>query len=218
MNTRRTLILCGLLTLAALVYSAMLAGRLPDIVPTHWDASGQPNDYGSKWLNLLLMPGIMAIMTLLVPGLAAASPDKFGVESFRSTYNYVMLMVVAMMGFIHVTILQATVNQNVDITKMIGLVIFAFFALTGNVLGKVRRNFWIGIRTPWTLADERVWDQTHRIAAWLWTVGGVIGMLVCLAGVSIGAWITYLLVLAFIPVVYSFFLYQRLRQDGTPAA
>jgi uncharacterized membrane protein len=212
MNTRRTLILCGLLTLAACIYSATMAGRLPDIVPTHWNAAGQPNDYGSKWTTLLLMPMIMAVMTILVPGLAAASPDKFGVESFRSTYNYVMLLVVAMMGVLHVTILQATVNGSFDITKASGLVIFAFFTLTGNVLGKVRRNFWMGIRTPWTLADERVWDQTHRVAAWLWTVGGVIGMLVCISGVSISAWITFLLVLAFIPVVYSFLLYQRLRQ------
>ena len=88
---------------------------------------------------------------------------------------------------------------------------FLFFALIGNVLGKVRRNFWVGVRTPWTLASDKVWIATHRLAARLMVVAGMIGAL----GVPVALCFGLLMLALFVPVVYSYFLYQRLeREEG----
>jgi uncharacterized membrane protein len=89
-------------------------------------------------------------------------------------------------------------------------VLFAFFALLGNVMGKIKRNFFMGIRTPWTLADERVWHATHRYAGRLWLVGGTIGAIAALIGLPFSFGIGFLLVIAFLPVFKSYFLYLRL--------
>ena len=92
--------------------------------------------------------------------------------------------------------------------------IFGFLAIMGNYLSKVRRNFWMGVRTPWTLASDRVWNDTHRLAAWIWVAAGVIGFAMVVLGVSIIAAFVLLFVSALIPVVYSFVHYKSLERRG----
>jgi uncharacterized membrane protein len=91
-----------------------------------------------------------------------------------------------------------------------------FFALIGNVLGKVRRNFWMGVRTPWTLASEAVWNQTHRLAAWLFVAAGLLGFALVMVLPPSAVWVllAVLLPAALLPVVYSLVLYKRLEREG----
>ncbi len=85
----------------------------------------------------------------------------------------------------------------------------------GNVMGKVRRNFYIGFRVPWTLASDRVWNDTHRLAAWVMVAAGSIGFVLVIAGVSPGVAIGLLIVAMLIPAVYSFIHYKSLeRRDA----
>ena len=91
---------------------------------------------------------------------------------------------------------------------------FLFFALMGNVMGKVRKNFYIGIRVPWTLASDRVWNDTHRLAAWLMVAGGIIGFLLVIAGLPLLVAIGVMIVTLLIPVVYSFVHYKALERCG----
>ena len=101
-----------------------------------------------------------------------------------------------------------------DIGRALIAGMFLFFALLGNVMGKVRKNFYIGIRVPWTLASDRVWNDTHRLAAWLMVAGGIIGFLLVIAGLPIVWSIGVLLVTFLIPVVYSFVHYKALERQG----
>ena len=89
-----------------------------------------------------------------------------------------------------------------------------FFALLGNVLGKVRRNFWIGVRTPWTLASERVWIDTHRFSARLFVAIGIAGFLAILAGAPIVTAVALLLASVLVCVVYSLVHSKRLERRG----
>src|SRR5262249_8663394 len=138
-------------------------GELPARVPVHWNIRGQPDqwtDHDGLLAYLLIPPGMMVAMILLTLVLPWLSPRKFEVESFRSTYEYVMLMIIVLGGYIHVTLLLTYLQTGIDgIRLMIGGLML-FFALLGNVMGKVRRNFWMGVRTPWTLASEAVWIRT----------------------------------------------------------
>jgi uncharacterized membrane protein len=92
--------------------------------------------------------------------------------------------------------------------------IFLFFALIGNVLGKVKRNFWMGVRTPWTLADPVVWDGTHRVAAWLFFATGIIGGVLAVISVNPVYCFVILMVGAVTPIFYSLVLYKRLERAG----
>jgi uncharacterized membrane protein len=204
----------GLVLLAiAWIASAALYPTLPRTLPTHWNIQGEPDAYGDKSWAAFLVPTLMLVMVGVFRLLPWLSPRHFEIEPFRGTSLFVMNVILAMMAFIHALMLYAGWAGGVDVGRWLIAGMFLFFALLGNVLGKVRRNFYIGVRTPWTLASERVWNDTHRMAAWVFVAGGVIGFALALAGlvvVSFGVMVGF----ALIPVVYSFVHYKRLEQRG----
>jgi uncharacterized membrane protein len=220
----RWLLLSALLTLAAFAGSLYVWGfefdRLPDKVPIHWDWQGSPDGWTSKhdtfWTFLLApiaMTGLVAL-TLVLPWL---SPRQFDVDRFLSTYGYLMTLVIAMVGYIHAVVLWGSLHAQapIDIGRWVVGGIFVMLALTGNVLGRLRRNFWMGVRTPWTLASETVWIQTHRLAAWLFVGGSLCGLAAVMAGAPL-AWcfVGFMVLIAFVPIVYSLTLYKRLESQG----
>jgi uncharacterized membrane protein len=169
---RRWLAFCLALTIAALAGSlfvgTVFVDDLPAQVPVHWNIHGQvdatvPRENALPYF--LLAPGVMALMIVLALVLPWLSPRHFEVEPFRKVFDYVMGMVVILFGYIQLVILWASLDDRVSLIRWLLGGLFLFFALIGNVLGKVRRNFWMGVRTPWTLASERVWNQTHRLTA-----------------------------------------------------
>ncbi len=195
-----------------------LYDRLPDPVPIHWNAAGKADGFVPRrdaLPYLLIMPGVMTALLLLTPVLPWLSPRQFEIDRFRGTYCYVMALVQALLAYLGGTILAVTFGAQADIGALMMGGMFLFFALIGNVLGKVRRNFWMGVRTPWTLASEAVWVRTHRQTAWLWVAGGTVGFLAVLAGVPpLLAFLVLLPPLVLYPIVYSLVLYKRLQREG----
>ena len=214
MNTRNTVITGLLLIVAAVAYSLVVYPSLPDRVPTHWNFRGEIDGWSSPPLAAFLMPGTMGVLFGLLFTLPWLSPRNFTVDTFRETYNYVMVIVTALMGYLHVIILQAGLHQKIDVSKALVGGLMLFFALIGNVMGKVRRNFWMGVRTPWTLASDMVWIATHRFAARLFVGGGLLGALAAWLGVPLSACFVLLMVVAFAPVIHSLVLYKRLEREG----
>jgi len=211
MTIRQSLLVQAVLGIAASIYSAVIAHSLPDRVPIHWGLSGKPDGWGSPALSLWFGPGMIAFMMLMTWGLPKISPQKFTIDRFEAAYGTIMVMVAALMGVLHVVILRATAGQAVDMNLWIMLTLGIFFAVMGNMMGKVRRNFFMGIRTPWTLASEPVWDATHRRAARLWFFGGL--AIAILAAIGTPIWIsaTLLTVLGLWPVALSYILYRKLE-------
>ncbi len=215
MSTRRSLVIAFVIFIALTIYSYMAVRGLPDIVPTHWNAAGQIDGYGSKWIPALLMPGIVLFNILLMLVLPKISPKKFEIEVFRGTFNYVMLIVTCMEAALGVVILRATAHPSIQLgAGLVFGVMFLFFAFLGNVLGKVRRNFFMGIKTPWTLASEEVWDRTHRSAARLWTIGGCVGVILSCFGFPFWFLLTVFMAMCLFPVVQSYFIYKKLDRGG----
>ena len=141
------------LVLAAWVASGALYSGLPEEIPRHWDIHGKLNGYGPRW-TVFLLPTTMLFMLLLFAFLPTLSPKNFEVDSFRSTYLFILVLTTGLLGSMHGLILYAAMNRPVDIGRAIFGGLFLFFALIGSVLGRVRRNFYIGVRVPWTLASE----------------------------------------------------------------
>jgi uncharacterized membrane protein len=198
----------------ALTVSVWLYPALPASIPIHWDMNGQVDDYASKVWGVFLGPGIMLLMIGLFRLLPIISPKQYEVESFRKTYEFVVLMVIGFLGFDHVVALWAAYSGKTMATNLVLGSLFLLFAGLGNVLGKVRRNFWIGVRTPWTLASERVWIDTHRFAARLFVVTGVGGFVLTLLGVKPMVSVGVLIGAALTAVGYSLVDYKRLERRG----
>ena len=205
--------LCGIIAIAVAAYTLMVYSSLPDTIPTHWGADGTVNGYGSRG-TIFIMPGVTLSLTLLLLALPWMSPKNFKLDTFRETYNYMMFIVTAMMGYLSFVIIYMTLHPTWDFTKpMIGGMLI-FFALLGNSMGKVKRNFFMGIRTPWTLASDQVWVATHRLGARLMTLGGAAGAVAVLLGAPVLPVFFVFLALVLYPVLYSLLLYKRLEKAG----
>jgi uncharacterized membrane protein len=190
---------------------------MPEKVPVHWNIEGKADDYVPRERvlpYLLIAPGVMALMVLLTLALPWLSPKQFSIERFRATYDYIMALIVGLFGYVQITLLLASIESPVDTTRLLVGGIFLFFAALGNVLGKVRRNFYVGIRTPWTIASEQVWNQTHRVAAWLYVPVGLIGFLAVLLGVKLIVVFVVFMIGVLFPIPYSLYLYKRLEREG----
>jgi uncharacterized membrane protein len=194
--------------------SVLLYPGLPDRIPTHWNIQGKIDGYGPK-ATIFLMPGVMIGLLGLFRILPVLSPRNFEVDSFRTTYLFVMVLTIGMMGYIQAVILYAAANAgHIAMTRAMMGGLFLFFALLGNVMGRVRRNFYIGVRVPWTLASERVWNDTHRVAAWLFVACGLAGFLIVMTGLPMLAAFAVLSIAVVVPIVYSFVHYKQLERRG----
>jgi uncharacterized membrane protein len=202
-----------LLTAVALGATFALYPSLPARIPTHWNIRGEIDAYGDKSWALFLLPATMAAMIALFALLPILSPKPFEVSSFRGTYLFIMVLVVGLFGYIDALMLLASMKRVVDFPRAMLGGMHLFFMLLGNVLGKVKRNLYMGVRVPWTLANDRVWNETHRLAAWLFVGSGLIGFLIDMVGYPLLS-LAPLLVAVFVPIIFSFMLYKTLERRG----
>ena len=205
------------LTVAAWVAALAAYPYLPEKVPIHWNIRGEVDGYGQKQWAVFLTPGVMIALLGLFRVLPWLSPKPFTLDTFRGTYEFAVALTMGLMAYIHGLTLWAAWAGPVDLGRALIAGLCLFFALLGNVLGKVRRNFFMGVRTPWTLASERVWIDTHRLAARLFVAAGVIGFVLSLALGGTTAFIAafaLIMLAAFVPAVYSLIHYKRLERQG----
>ncbi|MCS7225250.1 MAG: SdpI family protein [Armatimonadetes bacterium] len=204
----------GLLLAATLVvagYTAWVYPSLPERIPIHWNIQGQVDGWGRKEWAAWLVPGLGLLWVGLIYLLPWLSPKHFKVDPFRQTFNYVMLVTGLFFLFLQFPMIKGAFDHQFPTGRLVVAAISLFFAVLGNVLGKVRRNFWVGIRTPWTLASDTVWIATHRLAARLFFTVGLISAVAALVGVPMVLLTIVLVVMPLVPVFYSLILYKRLE-------
>ena len=187
-------------------------------IPTHWNIRGEIDGYGSK-ATLFVFPVLIVVMLPLFYFLPALSPKDFQIESARPTYLYIMLLTIGLFAYMHVVLLhtvhQAVANEPaVDLGRAFIAGLFVFFGLMGIVIGNVHKNFFIGVRVPWTLASDRVWNDTHRMAGRLWMAVGTIGFALIVLGAPILAPIALLAIACVVPVIYAFTHDKSLERRG----
>ncbi|SDF45061.1 MULTISPECIES: SdpI family protein [unclassified Duganella] len=205
-----SIIVCLLLIAAACAAMGWYWPLLPPHVPVHWNAAGDIDGYGPRAALLLLGPGLMLLMLLLGLLLPRISPRRFEISSFEATYSYLCVVTVALMGYVYALVLLDVVHGGVAMHRAVPAGVFILLILIGNPMGKVRRNFFMGIRTPWTLASEAVWYTTHRLAAKLMVASGLLGLVALWLGAP--HWMLLSIALAWAPMAagYSLLLYKRL--------
>jgi len=201
-----------ILILFGFALGAYFYPSLPDKVPIHWNASGEINGYGSKLFGAFGMPLISLAMYLMFLVLPYIDPQKKNYAYFKSTYQFLKyLIIIFFLGIEVMTLLIASgviINKPIFIQTMVSLL----FILIGNVMGRFKHNYFVGIKTPWTLANEEVWRKTHRLAAPLWVLGGIINILLAFTGTNFNGigFMVIVAVISIIPIGYSYIAYQQI--------
>ena len=211
---RRYFLWAGLIVLVTLVGTFFLYPRLPDTVAVHWNVHGQADRYGSKWEALVLMPAVMVGLTLLVAALPWLSPRRYKVNGARPGYLEMMIVLLVFFAYLHFALLTIDAGAPLNAAKAVLGGVCALFAAMGPVLTRLPRNFYVGVRTPWTLANEQVWDSTHRFAAKCFTATGLAGLVTTFAGGAFWATAVLLGIGATAPVVYSLVTYKQRERRG----
>jgi len=198
------------LVAAALAFSFAVFGRLPERLPTHWHARGVVNGWSSRALGAWLMPGIMAAMALVLPLLPNIDPRQVNFEKFRGTYDLVINAIITMVGVIHVAMLGAGLGWPVSMERITPLMVGGLFLILGNVMPRARPNWMFGIRTPWTLSNDRVWERTHRLGGYLFVGAGLLLLLsAALPAAALPVVIIGVVVVAVTPLVYSYVAWRQ---------
>jgi uncharacterized membrane protein len=213
---RRTRLLVLAIVGCAWVASLVVWPFAPAYVPTHWNAAGAVNGTMPRFPGLFIAPAIMTVLAVLLVVIPRIDPRSANYASFGNTYRLIRIGVLLFLLVVHLLALAAalglTLNMSAVITPLVGLL----FVGLGNVMGKLRPNWFVGIRTPWTLSSADVWTRTHRFGGRVMIVLGIVLILSSLL-VPPTALATVLLVgtigMAALTVGYSYVVW---RQLGTP--
>lgn len=188
---------------------------LPPRVATHWDLRGTPDGFSSRAWAVALIPIVIIAMTVLFNVLPKLDPRRENYAKFLSSYWLIANAVIVFVLVAHGMIITTGLGYSVKIDRLMPLGVGFLFVFLGNYLTRVEPNWFIGIRTPWTLSSDTVWRKTHRTAGWLMVLGG----LALASGAFLPAamllplFIVTIVVVAVIPIVQSYVLWKRERHD-----
>lgn len=202
-----------LIILGSLLAGMVIYPQLPEQVASHWNYKGEVDAYSSRFWGAFGIPLMTAGIYALMLVLPIIDPRRQNYEKFTGVYRlFKGLMVLFMTGLYLVVILNA-IGYRVPVDRVTMAGISILFMIIGNYMGQVRHNYFVGIKTPWTLASERVWQKTHRLGGRLWVVAGITGLAASwIGGAGGGILLAASLGLAVIvPVVYSYLEYRKVE-------
>ncbi|OCB78448.1 SdpI family protein [Flavobacterium crassostreae] len=194
------------------VYLTTIWNKLPEQVPTHFNIEGIANDWSSK-TTLLFIPGALGIgiyfLMLIIPIL---DPKK-KIQQMGDKYYTLRFMLTIFFSLLATYLLYASDTGSLKNPNMLFALIGVLFAMLGNYFQTVRPNYFIGIRTPWTLENEQVWKSTHRLGGRIWIVGGVLIAILAffinnnhLFAIIFGVIISLIII---VPVVFSYTEFKK---------
>ena len=206
-----------IVAILAAAFSVWAWPRLPAVVTTHWGLDGQPNGYSPRWVAAFLFPLFLVALPLVFRALPKIDPRGENYPKFNDSFWLIGNTIVLFLGVIHVVVLLNAMGLPVDMNLVVGLGVGLLFMVIGNFLGKVQPNWFLGVRTPWTLASEQVWRKTHRTAGWLFVGAGLIIAVAAFipAVPTIAVMGVAIAIAAIIPVVQSYVLWRREQANAS---
>ncbi len=200
---------------ASIIAGAYLYPQMPDVVASHWDAAGNVNGYLPKFWGLFLMPLVASAMFALLVFIPRIDPLKENIEKFRGYFDGFIVLMTLFLLYVHTISvlwnLGVAVNMNHVVPPAVGALLF----YCGILIEKAKRNWFIGIRNPWTLSNDAVWDKTHRLGGKLFKISGVIAVFGAFAGThAFLFFIIPVIAFTFFTTVYSYVLYRKLGGRG----
>ncbi len=202
-----------LLLILPFIASAYLWNDLPDEVPTHFNLQGEADDWGPKWVNAIMIPGIALATYLSLIFIPFIDPKK-RIESRQKPIAAIRIILSLFFVFMYVFVMAESLGTDINFGIYLQIGIGLLFLALGNYMQSIKQNYFIGVKTPWTLESEEVWKRTHRLTAKVWTVGGLVMMISPLTiSNPILYWTIFSVVvsvLVLVPVIYSYVIFQKL--------
>jgi uncharacterized membrane protein len=211
MTTKTTTIITLVLIGLAVLAGALLWNQLPDQMASHWNANDEVDGTMSKFWGVSMMPLITLGMLVLFLVLPNVDPLKANIAQFRESFNLFILVIVAFMLYVHgLTLAWSLGYQDFRMSAAMLPFMGVLFIAVGWMLKKAKRNFFIGIRTPWTLSSDTVWDKTHRLGSSLFMASGALAIVGGFFGGMAAFWLTFIPLIgsSLFLVVYSYVLYR----------
>lgn len=215
MSTRNTIFIVLVMIMAAALAGILLWNHLPEQMASHWSVNDQVDGYMSKFWGVFLMPLISAGMFLLFLIIPNIDPLKANIAQFRETFNIFIALIVAFMLYIHgLTLTWSLGYQGFQMSAAMLPFLGILFIVVGYMLRKAKRNFFIGIRTPWTLSSDSVWDKTHQLGSILFMLSGAFAIAGSFFGGRTAFWLIFVPLIGstLFLVIYSYVLYRNETQ------
>jgi uncharacterized membrane protein len=219
MTNRRAAQITGALVALMALGSLAALYQLPAgaSVPVHFDLYGHSDRWAPAAFGLFITPSVTAAIWLLMLVLPQIDPRGQNLIRSSSAYGTIWISITALLCVFHALIVAAALGAELDAGRVMTAATGAMFIVVGNVFGKLRWNYTVGIRTPWTLADQRVWDKTHRFGGWLFVIGGfalLAGAFAPLAVLVRGQLLLTVIVTVIVLTVGKSYLLWREQQKG----
>lgn len=213
-NNKRNLILSSIVILLPVIAGLLLWNILPDSMTTHWGADGAADGWSGKAFAVFGLPLILLAMHWFCIFVTAAAPKNKNQN--RKAFGMVLWIIPVVSLFSNAFVYAVALGMDIHPDFFISAVIGLMFIILGNYLPKCRQNNTIGIKISWTLNNEENWNLTHRLAGKLWVAGGVILLFAALLPetVMIWVWVVTLIVLAGVPMIYSYVLHRRMTRTN----
>lgn len=192
------------------VVAAVRWGSVPDRIPIHWNAAGEVDGYGGKFVGLLLLPILSLGLYWVLKYIPRIDPARRNYEGFAGSYLLMRVALTVYLGFIYVVTNMAIGNEELPVGDLIVGSVGVLFIVLGGAIPKFKPNWFAGIRTPWTLTSERSWVKTHRLGGRVFIVSGVATMIGALIS---GEWAIIAMLIVVLPgviflVAYSYFVWR----------
>ena len=218
MSKKNTNIIISAILILAIAVTLVLYPSIPDIIPTHWGPSGQIDGTGPKYMLFIFLGEAVGINFLMLFA-EKIDPKGENYARFPKVFNVFRIFVTALLCGMELLSIGFAFNpQFADMSKIMFVVMGGMFVLLGNYMPKVKHNYTFGIKTPWTLDNETVWNKTHRMSGPLWVVAGMAIMALSLiktTTVTNILRVAVMVVVVFIPMIYSYFVFQQEKKNKT---
>ena len=211
MKTRTALILSAFLILAVVLAGLLLWNRFPEQMASHWNEKDQVDGYMSHFWGVFMLPLMMVGLTALFFAIPSIDPLKANIRQFRGIFNIFIVLFILFMVYVHgLTLAWNLGYTGIRMSRMMIPAIGLLFILIGLGIRKAKRNFFIGIRTPWTLSSDTVWEKTHLLGGWLFVGAGLVSLLgIIFPNAAFALLMAPILAAALIPMIYSYILFRQ---------
>tara|TARA_Y100000310_G_scaffold343979_1_gene454335 strand:- start:284 stop:925 length:642 start_codon:yes stop_codon:yes gene_type:complete len=201
------------LILLAVMLSLILYSYFPDQIASHWNAKGEVDDYMSKFWGVFLFPFIFIGLYLIYLFIPKIDPLKKNLEKFRNYFDSLILVIMGFLFYVFILTMLWNLGFRFDMTKMIFPAIGFLFIFMGFVMPRFKRNWFVGIRTPWTISNDVVWNKTHRLGGKLFILSGIIALF----GIFFSNYLLWFVMLPIIAstiwlVIYSYLEYTKVKK------
>jgi uncharacterized membrane protein len=206
----KIIILIMIIASAASIY---FYPQMPDQMASHWNAKGEVDDYMSRFWGLAITPLILIAMALLFAAIPIIDPLKRNIKKFRKHFDTFIILIFLFMLAIHLMVIAANLGKPIRFNVLMPIALGILFFYIGNLCKHAKRNWFIGIRTPWTLSSEKVWDKTHKLGAILFKASGIIAIIGAFFG-PYALWFVLIPVIAtaIITILYSYLEFRKIRK------